>query len=183
MTTSRCLVLLLSVGSAAFAHRSLCAAIPAHRASMVFSFECATPAQLPTSTLARAVRSALAEVRDPGVTTWGDRAVAQDLNGDGQPEYLVPLRCGATGNCTWGVFSIGPARHLGMVLGARVQVSFPNAGWAKVVGYSSLGSGQGLTQGFELRGGRYVEIERHEVAGADNDQLLDSMGDPKCESK
>jgi len=183
MTTTSFLALLLSASLAAFAHLSLWAAAPAHRAAVVFEFECASPAKFPASALSDAVRSALVRVGDTGVATWGDRAVAQDLNGDGHAEYLVPLACGATGNCTWGIFGISPARQLGTVSGARIQVSFSSLGWARLVAYSSLGAGQGLSQVFEMRGHRYVELERHEVSGPDNDRVLGTMGNPQCDTK
>jgi len=183
MAKTRFLALVLSASLAAFAHLSTWAAAPAHRAAVVFEFECASPAQFPASTLSDAVRSALVEVGDTGVATWADRAVGQDLNGDGHAEYIVPLECGATGNCTWGIFGTSPARHLGTVSGARIQVSFPSRGWAKLVAYSSLGAGQGLSQVFEMRGHRYVELERHDVSGPDNDRVLGTMGDPKCDTK
>jgi hypothetical protein len=42
-----------------------------------------------------------------------DGAFVYDLNGDGRSEYFVRLGCGATCNCTWGVFSDSPARLRG----------------------------------------------------------------------
>src|SRR5437773_4011396 len=179
MTTTRFLALLLSVSLTAFAGLPMWAAASTHRAAMVLDFAFASSEQLPASALAGVVQSALAGVGDAVVATWGDRSVAQDLNGDGHAEYLVPLECGATGNCTWGIFGTSPARHLGTVSGARIQVSFPSRGWAKLVAYSSLGAGQGLSQVFEMRGHRYVELERHDVSGPDNDRVLGTMGDPK----
>jgi hypothetical protein len=183
MTTTRSFVVLLVVSSTAFADAPVKAVGGAHRAALVVNFDCASSAQFPASALGSVVRSALAGLGDTAVATWGDRAVAQDLNGDGLAEYLVPLICGATGNCTWGVFGTRPVQQLGTVSGARIQVSFSGVGWAKLLTYSSLGAGQGSSQVFAMRGHRYIELERHEVAGPDNDRLLGSMGEPKCESK
>src|SRR6476620_3355921 len=42
-----------------------------------------------------------------------ESAFAYDLNSDGKKEYFVPLACGATGNCLYGVFSDRPAKRLG----------------------------------------------------------------------
>src|SRR5262245_57269917 len=150
--------------------------------ALVFDFRCATHAQFPASALAAVVKTALTRLGDVGVKTWGDRAVSQDLNADGQLEYLVPLQCGATGNCTWGVFASGPARHLGNVAGLRVQLVPSVSGWATLLGYSALGAGEGLSQRFEMRGQGYVETDRRVVGGSDNGRVLESMGDPKCAS-
>ena len=43
-------------------------------------------------------------------TAFCGGAFAYDLNGDGKDEYFVRLWGGATGNCTWGIFSDNPAR-------------------------------------------------------------------------
>jgi len=172
------LVLLIFVTS--LDHAPAWAGGTGNRGAPVFDFDCASATQFPAAALHKIVQAALTETKRAGIA-WGDRAVTQDLNGDGRPEYFVPLHCGATGNCTWGVFGTLPTRRLGTVEGGRLQVLYPAAGWAKVVGYSSLGAGQGLKQVFELRVRQYVEIERTEVAGPENDRVLGSMGDPKCE--
>src|SRR5437773_11041344 len=130
MTTTRFLALLLSVSLTAFAGLPMWAAASTHRAAMVLDFACASSVQLPASALAGVVQSALAGVGDAVVATWGDRAVAQDLNGDGYAEYLVPLTCGATGNCTWGIFGNSPVRQLVTVTRVCLQVSFACHGWA-----------------------------------------------------
>jgi hypothetical protein len=48
-------------------------------------------------------------------TVWANRAFTYDLNGDGRPEYIVPLQCGAVGNCNWGIFTGGPLRLVGNI--------------------------------------------------------------------
>ena len=40
------------------------------------------------------------------VATLCVQGEAKTINKDGKPEYFIPLDCGATGNCNWGIFAI-----------------------------------------------------------------------------
>jgi len=54
------------------------------------------------------------ESGNPCDSIFCESAFAYDLNGDGRKEYFVRLSCGATGNCTWGIFSDGSAKLRGI---------------------------------------------------------------------
>src|SRR5687767_14354876 len=87
----------------------------------VFDRNCTSPSVYPKSKLKRVVKFALKNDYS-GVKTWADRALAFDINADRKLEYFVPLVCGATGNCTWGVFSVNPAKFIGIVAGQYIYI-------------------------------------------------------------
>src|SRR5262249_9766266 len=85
-----------------------------------FDWNCASTSIYPKAKLSRLVE--VAQKREDASETAPDRAFAFDLNNDGRPEYFVPLVCGATGNCTWGVFALRPSRFLGTVNGQYIYI-------------------------------------------------------------
>ena len=86
-----------------------------------FTFECATKRQYVKAKLDRIVKSYLNKI--PGdFFEWGDRAFAFDLNGDKVKERFVPLDCGGTGNCAWGIYRINPVRLLGIITGQNFWI-------------------------------------------------------------
>jgi hypothetical protein len=91
-----------------------------------------------------------------GVKTWANRAFPFDLNGDRKSEYFVPLVCGATGNCSWGVFAPSPARLLGIVNGEYVYVHKRNGSWPTIITYGHLSVVEGSLDTYRFRKGRYL---------------------------
>jgi hypothetical protein len=79
-----------------------------------------------------------------GVQAWADRAFAFDLDGDHRSEYFVPLVCGATGNCTWGVFALSPARFLGVVNGEYIYLHKRMGRYPDIVSYGHMSSAEGI---------------------------------------
>ena len=112
------------------------------------SFVCARTSSLPGE-FGEVVSSLLRRYGEEGVAKWGDRAVAVELGGPPGPEYLVPLSCGATGNCTWGILADHPPRSVGITGGAFVIIRPKEHGWAEIESFSSYGAGEG---GWEVRG-------------------------------
>ena len=86
-----------------------------------FDWNCALTSSYPKAKLRRVVKTAMKQERTAGNSN-ADRAFPFDLNNDGKPEYFVPLDCGATGNCNWGVFALKPARFLGTVNGQYIYI-------------------------------------------------------------
>jgi len=120
-----------------------------------FDWNCASSSQYPSARLRRAVQIAL-RGDYAGVKTWADRAFVFDLNGDRKSEYFVPLVCGATGNCTWGMFASNPARLLGVVNGEYVYVHQRKGEWPTIITYGRLNVVEGTLYTYRFRKGRYV---------------------------
>lgn len=93
-----------------------------------------------------------------GFGSWGDRAFVFDLNADHRPEYFVPLDCGGTGNCIWGVFAVNPARELGLITAEYIYVHRLNGQWPEVVTYSHITAAEGSLRTYRFRKQRYSQI-------------------------
>jgi hypothetical protein len=90
------------------------------------------------------------------VESQADRAFVFDLDGDNKPEYFVPLICGATGNCTWGVFALKHAKLLGIVNGQYIYVHRRAGRWPTMITYGHLSAAEGSIRTYDFIKGRYV---------------------------
>lgn len=110
-------------------------------------------------------------------------AFAYDLNGDRGNEFFVRLGCGATGNCTWGLFSDGPARLRGIFTAWFFYIHRRAGGWSALSTYTREGGEQGVIATLANRRGTYVQTsERTERGYYGNSQpFLKRMGVPRCE--
>ena len=119
-----------------------------------FDWNCASPSAYPQTKLNRVVKAALRR-HAVGGKTWADRALVFDLNADRKPEYFIPLICGATGNCTWGVFALGPPRLLGIVGGQYVYVHKRAGRWPHLISYTHMSASEGILATYRFRKTQY----------------------------
>jgi hypothetical protein len=134
-----------------------------------FDWNCATPSVYPKAKLSRLVEVVQKEVDAPERSP--DRAFAFDLNNDGRPEYFVPLACGATGNCDWGVFALRPIRFLGTVNGEYIYVHKRTGHWPGVITYGHLSAAEGSLYTYLFRKGRYTLVGKGYPIGPVNSTL------------
>jgi hypothetical protein len=118
-------------------------------------FECAV-SKYPKRRLARVVRVAMKGLDAGDIGVWGNRAVAFDLNKDGKPEYFIPLDCGATGNCNWGIFSLTPQKRLGIFAAKNIYIQRTRH-WPILVTYIHGGASEGLISLYKYTGHRYAK--------------------------
>ena len=116
-----------------------------------FDWSCSIPAAYPSTKLTRIVNRAMKQQEFGGFGSWADRAFAIDLNGDHKLEYFVPLDCGATGNCTWGLFALSPARQLGIIVGQYLYVHRTAGQWPDLITYSHLSAVEGSLMTYRFR--------------------------------
>jgi len=90
------------------------------------------------------------------IGVWGNRAIAFDLNKDHEPEYFIPLDCGATGNCNWGLFSLVLPRRLGTMAAEHIYIQ-RTRGWPILVTYIHGSASEGLISVYKYTGHRYVK--------------------------
>jgi hypothetical protein len=122
---------------------------------VVFGWECASPSEYPKGKLHNLVEVAVKRVHDPNGVRFDDRAFPFDLNGDNKPEYFIPLDCGATGNCVWGIFTVSPPRQVGIVHGEYFYIHKRASGWSGITGYVHMGACDGELISYEYRRGKY----------------------------
>ena len=122
-----------------------------------FDWNCTSPSAYPKEKLKRIVRASVRR-ESIAVVAEADRAFAFDLNDDRKPEYFVPLVCGATGNCDWGVFASNPARFLGIINGQYIYVHKRRGRWPDVIAYGHFSAAEGTLGTYGFRKGRYVSL-------------------------
>jgi hypothetical protein len=121
-----------------------------------FDWNCASTSAYPSVKLNRIVQTAMKQKDFVGAGTWGDRAFVFDLNGDRKAEYFVPLDCGGTGNCTWGIFSLNPARLLGFVSGQSIYVHRRAGRYPDIITYTHMSASEGILATYSFRKRVYV---------------------------
>src|ERR1044072_5076323 len=127
------------------------------RPLLKFDWNCASPSAYPKAKLERVVRASARRERIE-VEAEADRAFAFDLNGDRKPEYFVPLVCGVTGNCAWGVFNLKPAQFLGVVSGQFIYVHRRARRWPDLINYSHFTVADGYIGTYRYWKGRYAQL-------------------------
>ena len=129
-----------------------------------FNWGCAIPSAYPSAKLNRIVKRTMKRERFRGFGTWGDRAFAFDLNGDHRPEYFVPLDCGGTGNCYWGVYGLNPTRELGLINGQYLYVHRLNGRWPNVITYGHVTAMEGSLTTYRFNNTHhYVQRSRYPI--------------------
>ena len=111
-----------------------------------------------------------------------DYAFRYDLDGDGKGEWFVRLRCGATGNCRWGIFNDYPARSRGVISAWFFYIHRRAGGWSALTTYEREGGENGVVIRYAYRGGRYVlRLYRRDMGYYGNyHPFLNRMGIPDC---
>ena len=127
-----------------------------------FSWGCSTASAYPSAKLNRIVKRTMKREEFDGFGTWGDRAFAFDLNGDRRLEYFVPLDCGATGNCYWGVYTLNPVRELGVINGQYLYVHRRTGQWPNILTYGHVTAAEGTLNTYRFSN-HYVQRSRYAI--------------------
>jgi len=69
-------------------------------------------------------------------------------------------RAGATGNCSWGIFTTKPNRLVGIVDGEDIYVLKSKAGRSEIETYIHNSASDGYLRRYGIREGRYRQISR-----------------------
>jgi hypothetical protein len=116
-----------------------------------------------------------------GARPWGDRAVSLRLRKDHAPVYFVPLTCGTTGNCTWGIVDASPAKSLGVFAGAVVRVETTGSGWPPIQVFTSGAGGDTRLETLKLMDGQYrAQASSGKPAANTIAQLQSCMDNASC---
>ena len=145
-----------------------------------FSWACATPSAYPSAQLNRIVQRTMKREQLDGFGSGGERAFAFDLNGDNRLEYFVPLDCGGTGNCYWGVYALNPARELGVINGEYLYVHRRSGRWPGVVSYGHVTAMEGSLTTYRFSNAQhYVPRSRYAINnGVSYLEIQETVGIP-----
>ena len=136
-------------------------------------FGCVT-SKYPKRRLARVVRGAMKGLVVGDIGVYGNKAIAVDLNKDGKPEYFIPLDCGGTGNCNWGIFALDPPRRLGIMPAQGIYIQH-SAGWPVLATYIHGSATEGLVSVYKYASTRYVKTRGDLEVSADRKDFPKSM--------
>lgn len=118
---------------------------------------------------------------NPCDSIFCESAFAYDLNGDGRKEYFVRLSCGATGNCTWGIFSDRSAKLRGIFTAWFLFIHKRTGSWSKISTYAREGGDQGIIAFLAYRRKEYIQTaERTERYRSSQKPFHARMGLPNC---
>lgn len=158
------------------------AAMPQSRVVAGFGGECAGKSFQPSPKLASLIHRLKQQAQNPCDWKFCHGVFAYDLNGDGRQEYFVRIACGATGNCTWGIFSDRRARLLGTFTAWFFYVHRRTGPWSRLSGYIREGADHGIVVRLRNRRGVYVQTsQRNDPGYSDNyHPFLKRMGYPTC---
>lgn len=125
-----------------------------HHALVTFDWNCATPGALPKKKLKKAIARLIAR-EGHSVTPEGDRAFQIQLFQKGPMVYCIPVGCGATGNCTWGLYTVSPNRFLGTIHGQYIYTYTDSHEWPIIATYGHISASEGDLRTFVYRNDRY----------------------------
>ena len=90
-----------------------------------------------------------------GPTTYGDRAFIVKSRRAGPSVSFVPTVCGATGNCTWRIYTINPLRFVGEINGQYIYTYQSSHGMPTIITYGNYSAMDGVLYTYVLMNGRY----------------------------
>lgn len=104
-----------------------------------------------------------------------------DLDRDDRMEYFVRLGCGATGNCTYGIFETRRSRLIGTLTAWFFWIEQSNGPWPNIITYEREGGDQGYVQTYVFRRGTYrPKSGRTEKFSSSEKSFPEKMGMPDC---
>ena len=122
---------------------------------ITFDFNCARTDSFPNAALGKIVQNAIKPEFRGGPTTYGDQAFATTLQVHGATIYFVPTVCGATGNCTWRLYSIRPTKYLGEINGQYIYTYQSSNGLPTIVTYGHISASEGGLSTYVASKGKY----------------------------
>ena len=125
---------------------------------ITFDFNCARTDSFPAASLSKIVQRAIGSEDRGGPTTYGDRAFAINLQNQHAYVYFVPTVCGATGNCTWRLYTIKPLKYLGEINGQYVYTYKSSNGLPTIVTYGHISVSEGGLSTYVEKKGKYSRL-------------------------
>jgi hypothetical protein len=128
------------------------------RKLITFDFNCARTDSFPNVSLSKIVQRTIKSEDRGDPTTYSDRAFAIILENQRAPIYFVPTVCGATGNCTWGLYTIKPLKYLGEINGQYIYTYQSSNGLPTIVTYGHISASEGGLSTYAANKGKYRRL-------------------------
>ena len=120
---------------------------------ITFDANCAQEDFFPKQALGEIVRRTI-KPEDRNVAA--DRAFKLSPPRHGPVLYFVPTICGATGNCSWHVYTVGPVRDLGEVNG-QYFYTYRSSMFPVIVSYGHMNVREGTLTTYVFKRGKYQQ--------------------------
>ncbi len=128
------------------------------RKLITFDLNCARTDSFPKAALSKIIQSAIKPEFRGSPTTYGDQAFATILQIHGATIYFVPTVCGATGNCTWRLYTINPLKLLGEINGQYIYTYQSSTGLPTIVTYGHISASEGGLSTYVATKGKYRRL-------------------------
>lgn len=125
------------------------------RKLITFDFNCARTESFPKAALSKIIESAIKTEFRGGPTTYGDRAFAIILQIHAPTIYFVPTVCGATGNCTWRLYTVNPLKYLGEINGQYIYTYQSFTDLPTIITYGHISASEGGLSTYVAKKGKY----------------------------
>lgn len=129
-----------------------------NRKVLTFDFNCARTDSFPKTSLSKVVQRAIKSEDRGGLGTYGDRAFAIILQNQSGPIYFVPTVCGATGNCTWRLYTIRPLKYLGEINGQYIYTYQSADVLPTIITYGHISASEGGLSTYVANRGMYRRL-------------------------
>jgi hypothetical protein len=123
-----------------------------------FDWNCSRKEAFPARTLRKVVRRAIPPEDRDQPYTHGNRAFKMRLIEQGPMVYFVPTICGATGNCTWRLYTINPVKYLGEINGQFLYTYVSQEGMPTIITYGHLSASEGVLYTYSANTGKYRKL-------------------------
>jgi hypothetical protein len=120
-----------------------------------FSMDCARTESFPKQALSRIVRQAIPQEDRGEPFAGGDSAFTIKLQKQGPTVYFVPTVCGASGNCTWLLYTINPVKYLGKIIGRDIYTYQSSQGMPMIITYGHVSASEGGLSTYVANKGKY----------------------------
>jgi hypothetical protein len=109
----------------------------------------------------------------------GDRCIHVQMNDS--DHLLVPLECGATGNCSWLLVAGPPWTTIGSFWAHVIYLQEAQSGYPRIRTLTTSGYDSAIVQEFSFQEGTYVRDSKEDLDARGIETFLKENGTPRCD--
>ena len=122
---------------------------------VAFGVDCARTESFPKQASSKIVHQAIPPEGRGDPLTFRDLAFTINLQKHGPTIYFVPTVCGASGNCTWLLYTINPVKFLGKIGGSYIYTYQSSQGMPMIITYGHVSAFEGGLSTYVAKKGKY----------------------------
>lgn len=122
---------------------------------IAFGLDCTSTESFPKQALSKIVHQAIPPEDRDYPFAFRELAFTFKLQKHGPTVYFVPTVCGASGNCTWLLYTINPVKHLGKIIGQYIYTYQSLHGMPMIIVYGHVSGFEGDLSTYVANKGKY----------------------------